>query len=45
MLLLRVQADAELALALAKEAPLVAEAKKPTEEVKALQQRNQQSNH
>jgi hypothetical protein len=44
MLLLRAQADAELALALAKEAPLVAEAKSASEEVKALQQRNQQSN-
>jgi len=43
MLLLRAQADAELALALAREAPLAAEAKSATEEVQALQQRNQQS--
>ncbi len=43
MLLLRAQADAELALALAKEAPLVADAKGASDEVKALQLRNQQS--
>jgi hypothetical protein len=37
-LLLRAQADAELAVALAKEAPLEAEAKNATEQVRALQQ-------
>jgi len=35
ILLLRAQADAELALALAKEAPLVADAKGASDEVKA----------
>ena len=40
-LLLRAQADAELAVALAKEAPLQAEAKNATEQVKALQQSSQ----
>jgi len=40
-LLLRAQADAELAVALAKEAPLQAEARNATEQVKALQQSNQ----
>lgn len=40
MMLLRAKADAELAVALAKEAPLQAEAKKASEEVKTLQQRN-----
>ncbi len=43
MMLLRAQADAELALALAKEAPLAAEAKKASEEVRALRQSNQQA--
>jgi len=43
LLLLRAQADAELALALAKEGPLVADAKNASDEVKALQQRNQQT--
>ncbi len=38
LLLLRAQADAELALALAKEGPLVADAKNASDEVKALQQ-------
>jgi type IV pilus biogenesis protein CpaD/CtpE len=41
MLLLRAQADAELAVALAKEAPLEAEARNAVEQVKALQQGNQ----
>lgn len=40
-LLLRAQADAELAVALAKEAPLQADAKSATEQVKALQRSNQ----
>ncbi len=41
MMLLRAQADAELAVALAKEAPLEAEARNATEQVKALQQSSQ----
>jgi len=41
MMLLRAQADAELAVALAKEAPLEAEAKNAVEQVKALQQSSQ----
>ena len=40
MMLLRAQSDAELALALAKEAPLAAEAKRATEEVKTLRESN-----
>ncbi len=40
MMLLRAQADAELAVALAKEAPLQAEAKNAAEQVKAMQQSN-----
>src|SRR5712664_2531154 len=39
-LLLRAQADAELAIALAKEAPLEAEARNATEQVRALQQQS-----
>ncbi len=39
--LLRAQADAELAVALAKEAPLEAEARNAAEQVKALQQNSQ----
>jgi hypothetical protein len=38
MMLLRAQADAELAVALAKEAPLQADAKNAAEQVKAMQQ-------
>jgi type IV pilus biogenesis protein CpaD/CtpE len=41
MLLLRAQADAELAVALAKEAPLEAEAMNAAEQVKALQRSSQ----
>ncbi len=41
MMLLRAQADAELAVALAKEAPLQADARNATERVKALQQSGQ----
>jgi hypothetical protein len=40
-LLLRAQADAELAVALAREAPLQAEAKSAMDQVKALQQSGQ----
>ncbi len=40
MILLRAQADAELAIALAKEVPLAAEARNAAEQVKALQQGN-----
>ena len=41
MMLLRAQADAELAVALAKEAPLEADARNAVEQVKALQQNGQ----
>lgn len=41
MILLRAQADAELAVALAKEAPLQADARNAVDQVKALQQSNQ----
>jgi hypothetical protein len=41
MMLLRAQADAELAVALAKKAPLEAEARSAAEQVKSLQQSNQ----
>jgi hypothetical protein len=41
MMLLRSQADAELAVALARKAPLEAEARNAAEQVKALQQSNQ----
>src|SRR5215472_18142474 len=41
MMLLRAQADAELALALAREAPLQAEAKNAADQVKAMQQTRQ----
>ncbi len=40
MMLLRAQADAELAVALAREAPLQADARNAAEQVKALQQSN-----
>jgi hypothetical protein len=39
MLMLRAQADAELAVALAREAPLQVEAKNATEAVKLMQQK------
>lgn len=41
MLMLRAQADAELAVALAREAPLQVEAKNATEAVKMMQQSHQ----
>ena len=41
MMLLRAQADAELAVALAREAPLQAEAKNAAEQVKIMQQSHQ----
>jgi hypothetical protein len=41
LMLLRAQADAELAVLLAKKAPLEAEARNTAEQVKALQQSNQ----
>jgi hypothetical protein len=41
MLLLRAQADAELALALAKEGPLASQATTASEEVKALRKANE----
>ena len=41
MMLQRAQADAELALALAREAPLQAEAKNAADQVKAMQQSRQ----
>ncbi len=41
MILLRAQADAELAVALAKEAPLEADARNAAEQVKAMQQSSQ----